>query len=74
MCDVTIIIPVYNSEKYIGRCLDSVINQTCSDYKVVLINDGSSDDSKKIIEKYVYKYSNIKLINQENKGVSETSA
>lgn len=69
---VTVIIPVYNSEKYIGRCLDSVINQTYKNIDIMVINDGSKDNSQKIIEEYVSKYKNIELINQENKGVSKT--
>lgn len=69
---VTIIIPVYNSEKYIGRCLNSIINQTYDDVDILVINDGSKDKSKDIVEEYQSKYSNIKLINQENIGVAKT--
>lgn len=72
MNKVTIVIPVYNSEKYIGRCLDSIINQTYNDVDVLVINDGSKDKSKEVVEKYQSKYANIKLINQENIGVAKT--
>ena len=65
---VSIIIPVYNSEKYLRQCLDSVINQTFKDIEIIVINDGSTDNSLQIIQEYVNKYSNIKLINKQNEG------
>ena len=61
----SIIVPVYNTEKYLKRCLDSIKGQTFSDYEVILVNDGSKDNSKDIIEKYPYK-----AINQKNQGLS----
>lgn len=70
---VTIIIPVYNSEKYIGRCLDSVISQSYTDFKILVVNDGSKDNSQQIINEYKSKYpEKIILIEQENKGVAVT--
>lgn len=69
---VTMVIPVYNSEKFIVRCLDSVLNQTYKDVDILVINDGSKDDSQKIIDEYAKKYKNIKAIKQENKGVAIT--
>lgn len=72
MKKVTVIIPVYNSEKYIGRCLDSIINQSFNNIDILVINDGSKDKSKDVIEEYQEKYDNIKLINQENMGVAKT--
>lgn len=72
MKKITLVIPVYNSEKYIGRCLDSILNQTYNDVDILVINDGSKDKSKEIIEEYQRKYNNIKLINQENIGVAKT--
>lgn len=70
---VTIIIPVYNSEKYIGRCIDSVLNQTFQDFKIILINDGSKDNSLKILNEYKEKYPNkIEVIDQKNMGVAKT--
>lgn len=65
---VSVIIPVYNAERYIGRCLDSVINQTLKDIEIIVVNDGSVDESKKIIEEYQKKDKRIKFINQSNKG------
>ena len=65
---ITVVIPVYNAEKYIGRCLDSIINQTVNNYKILLINDGSKDNSQKIIEWYKAKYPEIiEYIYQENR-------
>ncbi|HEW8463551.1 TPA: glycosyltransferase family 2 protein [Streptococcus pneumoniae] len=66
---VSVIIPVYNVEKYLRRCLDSVVNQTYKDIEVILVNDDSPDNSKEICEEYVAKYSNIQLINQKNAGL-----
>lgn len=68
---VTIIIPVYNTEKYLNRCLDSVINQTYKNLEIICINDGSKDNSLNILNEYVKKDSRIKVITQENQGVSK---
>lgn len=65
---VSIIIPVYNSEKYISRCLDSLINQTYKNIEIVIVNDGSNDNSLDIISKYIDK--RIKIYYQENQGPS----
>ena len=65
---LSIIIPVYNSEKYIEECLNSLISQINENIEIILINDGSTDNSKQIIEKYVSK--NILCFEQSNKGVS----
>lgn len=71
--DVTIVIPVYNGEKYLNKCIDSVLNQSIDNYEILLINDGSKDNSQKIIDDYCNKYPNIiRSINQKNKGVSKT--
>ena len=67
---VSIIIPAYNAEKYIGACLDSVISQTYKNIEIVVVNDGSSDRTKEIIENYAEKDKRIKLISTENGGVS----
>lgn len=65
----SIIIPVYNSEKYIDRCLKSVLTQTYDNYEIIIINDGSTDNSEKILKKYETNKS-IKIITQTNHGVS----
>lgn len=69
---LSILIPVYNSEKFLAQCLESVCNQDLpsSDYEIIIINDGSSDGSAKIIEDFQEKQSNIISLKQENKGVS----
>ena len=61
----SIIIPVYNVEKYIEKCLDSVFNQTEDDYEVIVVNDGTPDNSIELIKDY-----NVKIINQKNQGLS----
>lgn len=67
---VTIIIPVYNVEKYLRKCLDSLINQTYTNLEIICVNDGSPDNSLMILEEYASKDKRIIVINQENRGVS----
>lgn len=65
---ITVIVPIYNVEKYISRCLESLINQTFKDFEVLAIDDGSPDNSDKIVERYSNKDGRIKLIVKENGG------
>jgi len=65
---VSVIIPVYNVEKYLRQCLDSVINQTLKDIEIICVNDGSTDNSLKILEEYASKDNRIKVLNQKNSG------
>ena len=65
MTKFSIIIPVYNVEKYIKRCLDSVFNQSFKDFEVIVVNDGTKDNSMDIVENY-----NVKIITQKNQGLS----
>jgi len=67
---ISVIIPVYNLEDYIGKCIESVLSQTYDKLEIIIVNDGSSDDSKKICESYLQKDKRIKLVNKENGGVS----
>ena len=67
---VSVIIPAYNAEKYLEECLNSVLTQTYQDVELVIVNDGSTDGTKRILDTYVAKYSNIKVINTANGGVS----
>lgn len=67
---ITLIIPVYNVEKYLAQCLDSVVGQSVPFDEVILINDGSVDKSLSICERYILKYDCFKLINQRNQGLS----
>lgn len=65
MCKFSIVIPVYNVEKYLEKCLDSVFNQTYKDYEVIVVNDGTKDNSMDIVKNY-----NVKVITQKNQGLS----
>lgn len=67
---VSVIIPVYNVEKYLPKCLDTVINQTYKNLEIILVDDGSPDNSGKICDEYAGKDSRIKVIHKENGGVS----
>ena len=70
MKKVSIIVPVYNVEKYLKRCLDSLVNQTLKDIEIICINDGSTDGSLAILDEYVRNDDRIVVINQENSGLS----
>lgn len=70
MAHISVIIPVYNADKYLSVCIDSVINQTYTDWELILINDGSSDKSGDICNLYAQNNTNIKVFHQPNKGVS----
>lgn len=67
MVKVSVIIPVYNSEKYLNKCLDSLVNQTLRDIEIIIVNDGSTDNSEKIIKSYLND-SRINYFAQENQG------
>ncbi|MBR1735149.1 MAG: glycosyltransferase [Alphaproteobacteria bacterium] len=67
---ISVIVPIYNVEKYIRRCLDSIINQTFHELEIICVNDGSTDKSEEILIEYKKKDSRIKIINQENSGLS----
>ena len=70
MNKVSIIVPVYNIEKYLAKCLDSLINQTLEDIEIICVNDGSTDNSAEILNEYAQKDCRIKIINQDNAGLS----
>lgn len=67
---ISIIIPVYNVEKYINRCLDSIVNQTYKNIEIIIVNDGSTDRSGLICDEYAKRYNNIRVFHKENAGVS----
>ena len=67
---ISIIVPVYNVEKYLPRCIDSILMQTYSNFEVILVNDGSEDGSGQICDEYAAKDSRIKVIHQSNAGVA----
>lgn len=66
--EISIIIPVYKVEKYLARCLDSVLAQTFTDFEVICVNDGSPDNSAKILEDYAQKDARVKILAQQNQG------
>lgn len=67
---ISIIMPLYNGEKYLRQCIDSILSQTVSDWELIIVNDGSVDSSLEICSSYAQKDSRIKVITQENAGVS----
>lgn len=67
---VSVIIPVYNSEKYLEKCIKSILKQSYKDFEIIIVNDGSTDRSYEICEKYAKKSNNIKLFSHNNRGVS----
>ncbi len=70
MFKVSVIIPIYNREKFLKKCIESVQTQTLKDIEIICVNDGSADNSLKIIKKYLEKDNRIKLINKKNEGLS----
>lgn len=69
---VSVLIPIYNQEKYLAKALDSLLNQTLKDFEVICVNDGSKDNSLKILKEYASKDSRIKVIDQKNQGIGRT--
>ena len=74
MSKVSVIIPVYNTSKYIEKCLDSIVNQTMKDIEIIVINDGSTDNSKEVIMNYINKHeaTKIKYYEKKNGGLSDS--
>ena len=70
MAEISVIVPVYNVEQYLEKCLDTIINQTFKDIEIICVNDGSTDNSRKILEDYKNKDRRIKIIDKENGGLS----
>ncbi|MBE5963175.1 MAG: glycosyltransferase [Lachnospiraceae bacterium] len=70
-CKISIVMPVYNVERYLRMCLDSILNQTFKDFEIIIVNDGSTDGSLSILKEYEQNYSDlIKVYTTENRGVS----
>lgn len=70
MTAFSVIIPVYNDERYVKECLDSLSKQSFSDFEIICVNDGSTDETHNVLKSYAYKFPKYKIINQENKGLS----
>lgn len=66
----SVIVPIYNVEKYLNKCIDSIMNQTYNDFELILVDDGSPDNCLSICNHYADTDNRIKVIHQENKGVS----
>ena len=70
MPKISVIVPVYNVEKYLNRCVDSILNQTFEDFELILVNDGSPDNCGNICDEYAQKDNRVKVIHKKNGGVS----
>ena len=77
MPKISVIVPVYNTEKYIEKCLDSIVNQTFQDIEIIVVNDGSTDHAEEKILKYpstkYYKKENVRLSDDRNYGSSKAT-
>ena len=69
---ISVIVPIYNVAKYLANCIDSLLNQTYSDIEIILVDDGSTDESGKICDKYEKNHKNIRVIHQKNSGLTVT--
>ena len=70
MCEISIIVPVYNVEKYLEKCIKSILNQTFTDFELILVNDGSTDKSGVICDNYKNIDDRIIVIHKKNEGLS----
>lgn len=70
MCEISVIIPVYNTEKYLEKCINSVLNQSFQQFEIILVEDGTKDNSGEICDLYAQKDSRVKVIHQENCGLA----
>lgn len=68
--EISIIVPIYNVEKYLPKCIESILSQTFTNFELILVNDGSKDRSGIICDEYASKDNRIKVIHKENGGVS----
>ena len=72
MDKISVVVPVYNSEKYLQKCIDSILNQSFTNIEVLLVDDGSSDKSMQICRQYSEQDNRVKVFYKENSGVSDT--
>ena len=70
MAKISVVVPVYNVEKYLKECIDSIINQTLEDIEIICVNDGSTDSSLEILNNFAEQDNRIKVITQSNQGLS----
>ncbi len=71
MCEISIIVPIYKVERYLKRCVDSILNQTFTDFELILVDDGSPDNCGRICDEYAEKDNRIYVIHKENGGLSD---
>lgn len=71
MVRVSVIVPVYNVEKYLKKCLDSLVKQTLDNIEIIIVDDGSTDSSSQIAKEYEEKYENVKYYKKENGGLGD---
>ena len=71
MVKLSVVVPIYNVEDYLAKCLDSIMNQTFSDFECIMVNDGTKDNSDKIALEYQNKDRRFKLLNKANGGLSD---
>ena len=67
--DISVIVPIYNAEKYLGQCIDSILAQTKTKIEIILVDDGSTDGSRNIMESYARTNSNVVTVDNPQKGV-----
>lgn len=70
--NISVIVPVYNVEKYLKACLESIVNQTCRDFDLILVDDESTDNSGNICDEYAKKYANIRVFHKKNSGLVDS--
>ena len=70
MCRVSVIVPVYQVEQYLAKCLDSILAQTFTDFELILVNDGTRDRCPEIMDEYAARDTRIRLVHKENGGLS----
>ena len=68
---VSIIVPVYKTEQYLARCVNSILNQSYSNVEIILVDDGSPDGCPRLCNEFEEKYSNVKAVHKENGGVMQ---
>ena len=71
MAKVSIIVPIYNVEQYLVECMESIVHQTLKDIEIICVNDGSTDNSLKIIQDYAQKDNRIVIIDKQNEGYGQ---
>ena len=71
MAKISVVVPIYNVEKYLNRCVDSILNQTFTDFELILVDDGSPDNCGKICDEYAEKDNRVRVIHKPNGGLSD---